>query len=148
VADSPSKPSDNPELSTAQRIIAEADNRLAEVRALIAPLQQEERELIEVVPSERKSREAAEESIKPAPVRRGPKPRTAPSSDAPPKKRRRRRGGTRSEQAVAFIADNPGANATDVAAHLKVKPNYLYRVLADLETEGQVKKDGKTYTAV
>jgi DNA-binding HxlR family transcriptional regulator len=28
---------------------------------------------------------------------------------------------------------------------MKIKPNYLYRVLGDLEKEGRVKKDGRTY---
>jgi DNA-binding HxlR family transcriptional regulator len=28
---------------------------------------------------------------------------------------------------------------------MKIKPNYLYRVLADLEQEGRVRKDGRAY---
>ena len=28
---------------------------------------------------------------------------------------------------------------------MKIKPNYLYRVLGDLEKEGRVKKDGRQY---
>jgi hypothetical protein len=30
---------------------------------------------------------------------------------------------------------------------MKIKPNYLYRVLSDLEQQGRVKKDGRSYTA-
>lgn len=62
-----------------------------------------------------------------------------------PKKRRRRRGGTRADQAVELIASQPGISASDVAKTMKIKPNYLYRVLGDLEKEGRVKKDGRQY---
>src|ERR1700742_675554 len=61
------------------------------------------------------------------------------------KKRRRRRGGTRADQAVALITSQPGISAPDVAKTMKIKPNYLYRVLGDLEKEGRVKKDGRQY---
>ena len=61
-----------------------------------------------------------------------------------PKKRRRRKG-TRADQAVALVEGNPGISASDIAKQMKIKPNYLYRVLGDLEKEGRVKKDGRKY---
>ena len=61
------------------------------------------------------------------------------------KRRRGRRGGTRADQAVALIEKQPGISASDVAKTMKIKPNYLYRVLGDLEKEGRVKKDGRQY---
>src|ERR1700760_2829459 len=79
------------------------------------------------------------------------RPRGSASSASPaqasraPKKRRRRRGGTRADQAVELIASQPGISASDVAKTMKIKPNYLYRVLGDLEKEGRVKKDGRQY---
>jgi DNA invertase Pin-like site-specific DNA recombinase len=60
-------------------------------------------------------------------------------------RRRKRRGGTRADQAVNLIASAPGISASDVAKQMKIKPNYLYRVLGDLEKEGRVKKDGRQY---
>lgn len=63
------------------------------------------------------------------------------------KRRRRRRGGTRAEQAVKLIADNPGISASDIAKRMSIKPNYLYRVLGDLQKEGRVTKSGRSYTA-
>ena len=69
----------------------------------------------------------------------------APKASAAPKKRRRRRGGTRADQAVELITSQPGISASDVAKTMKIKPNYLYRVLGDLEKEGRVKKDGRNY---
>ncbi|MGN6255617.1 MAG: hypothetical protein ACTHO8_11650 [Solirubrobacterales bacterium] len=62
-----------------------------------------------------------------------------------PRRRRKRRGGTRADQAVKLIEQQPGISASDVAKTMKIKPNYLYRVLGDLEKEGRVKKDGRQY---
>lgn len=86
-------------------------------------------------------------------ARRGPgRPRgagkattaTAPAGGGT-RKRRKRRGGTRADQAVKLIESQPGISASDVAKTMKIKPNYLYRVLGDLEKEGRVKKDGRQY---
>jgi len=74
--------------------------------------------------------------------------KSAPSAAPAPsgtRKRRKRRGGTRADQAVALIESQPGISASDVAKTMKIKPNYLYRVLGDLEKEGRVKKDGRQY---
>jgi len=89
-------------------------------------------------------------------TRRGPgRPRgsaakkaTGAAKGGAPRRRRKRRGGTRADQAVKLIEQNPGISASDVAKQMKIKPNYLYRVLGDLEKEGRVKKSGRSYTAV
>jgi sugar-specific transcriptional regulator TrmB len=60
---------------------------------------------------------------------------------------RRRRSGTRADQAVRLIKANPGITAAEVAKKMRIKPNYLYRVLGDLQKEGRVKKSGRSYTA-
>jgi DNA invertase Pin-like site-specific DNA recombinase len=62
-------------------------------------------------------------------------------------RRRKRRGGTRADQAVALIQKNPGISASEIAKSMKIKPNYLYRVLSDLEKQKRVKKKGRTYSA-
>jgi sugar-specific transcriptional regulator TrmB len=90
-------------------------------------------------------------------VRRGPgRPRGSANKKAAKatkagttttRRRRKRRGGTRADQAVKLIEDQPGISASDVAKQMKIKPNYLYRVLGDLEKEGRVKKDGRQYYA-
>ncbi|MGN6201247.1 MAG: hypothetical protein ACTHNY_02440 [Solirubrobacterales bacterium] len=84
------------------------------------------------------------------PARRGPgRPKgstnKASGGTTAPRKRRKRRGGTRADQAVKLIESQPGISASDVAKTMKIKPNYLYRVLGDLEKEGRVKKDGRQY---
>ena len=59
--------------------------------------------------------------------------------------RRRRRSGTRADQAVKLVESNPGISASEIAKKMKIKPNYLYRVLGELEKEGRVKKKGRQY---
>jgi len=76
---------------------------------------------------------------------RGSAKKSSASSAGAPRRRRKRRGGTRADQAVKLIEENPGIGASDVAKQMKIKPNYLYRVLGDLEKEGRVKKSGRQY---
>jgi sugar-specific transcriptional regulator TrmB len=59
--------------------------------------------------------------------------------------RRRRKGGTRADQALKVVADKPGVKASEIAESLKIKPNYVYRVMGDLVKEGRVKKKGTGY---
>jgi sugar-specific transcriptional regulator TrmB len=73
------------------------------------------------------------------------KARAKSSRKATTTRRRKRRGGSRADQAVKLIEGKPGISASDVAKQMKIKPNYLYRVLGDLEKEGRVKKDGRKY---
>src|SRR5690606_5087529 len=85
--------------------------------------------------------------------RRGPgRPRGSRSAAAaaqPGRKRRRsRKGGTRAEQALAHVQQNPGITASQIAEKLRIKPNYVYRVMAELQEDGKVKKEGRGYSAV
>lgn len=76
---------------------------------------------------------------------RGPgrPPKAASAAGAP--RKRRRRSGTRADQAVALVEKNPGISASEIAKQMKIKPNYLYRVLGELEKEGRVTKKGRAY---
>jgi sugar-specific transcriptional regulator TrmB len=79
--------------------------------------------------------------------RRGPgRPRGSGARKAAGRPRGRRRG-TRADQAVRLIKANPGITASEVAKKLRIQPNYLYRVLGELQKEGRVKKSGRKYTA-
>ena len=79
--------------------------------------------------------------------KRGPgRPRGAASAaSSNGRRRRRRKGGTRAEHALKVIAENPGASASEIAKTLKMKPNYMYRVLHELQAEGKVRKEGRAY---
>jgi DNA invertase Pin-like site-specific DNA recombinase len=81
--------------------------------------------------------------------RRPGRPKGSPTRKSTAKKgrRRKRRGGTRADQAVTLIKQNPGITASEIAKSMKIKPNYLYRVLSDLEKQKRVKKKGRTYSA-
>jgi hypothetical protein len=60
--------------------------------------------------------------------------------------RRRRRGSTRADQAVKIIGDNPGIKVSELGKKMKLNhPNYLYRVLPDLEKEGRIRRKGTGY---
>ena len=74
-------------------------------------------------------------------ARRGPgRPRRSSGG------RRRRRGSTRADQAVRIIKSNPGITVSDLGRKMKLNhPNYLYRVLPDLEKEGRIKRQGRGY---
>ena len=48
---------------------------------------------------------------------------------------------------MKLVAANPGISASEIAKRMSIKPNYLYRVLADLEKQGKVRKDGRAYHA-
>jgi hypothetical protein len=60
--------------------------------------------------------------------------------------RRRSRGSTRADQAVRIISQNPGIAVSELGRKMKLNhPNYLYRVLPDLEKEGRIKRQGRGY---
>ena len=125
--------------------MAPSTNVLDEARQLV------ERRLADL-DEERKRLERALAELGGKATRRGPgRPRgsasktTTTRSAGAPRRRRKRRGGTRADQAVKLIEAQPGISASEVAKSMKIKPNYLYRVLSDLEKEGRVKKDGRKY---
>jgi DNA invertase Pin-like site-specific DNA recombinase len=72
-----------------------------------------------------------------------PAPAAGGTATAP--RRRRRRGGTRADQAVSLVEQSPGISASEIAKSMKIKPNYLYRVLGEMEKEGRVVKKGREY---
>jgi predicted Rossmann fold nucleotide-binding protein DprA/Smf involved in DNA uptake len=125
--------------------MARTTNVLDEARDLVqrrlADLDEERKRL------ERALAELGGKAAKRAPGRpRGSKSTSTPSAaTGAPRRRRKRRGGTRADQAVGLIEKEPGISASDVAKQMKIKPNYLYRVLGDLEKEGRVKKKGRQY---
>lgn len=59
--------------------------------------------------------------------------------------KRRRRGGTRAEQALKHITENPGITAGEIATKMNIAPNYIYRVMNELKKAGAVSKQGKGY---
>jgi hypothetical protein len=62
-------------------------------------------------------------------------------------RKRGRRRATRADQAVKHVKANPGITASEVAKKMRIQPNYVYRVMGELQKQGRVKKKGKGYEA-
>jgi Winged helix-turn-helix DNA-binding len=81
------------------------------------------------------------------PSRRPGRPRGS-SAAGTRRRRRRRSGSTRGDEALALVRQNPGATVSELARMMNISPpNYLYRVMANLQSDGAVKKEGKGYVA-
>jgi len=57
--------------------------------------------------------------------------------------RARRTGNTRANQALELVRKQPGITIPDMAQAMKIQPNYLYRVLPRLASDGEIKRDGQ-----
>ncbi len=69
--------------------------------------------------------------------------RTASNGRRTRRTRGRRGGNTRANQALQLVNDKPGITIPEIASSMGIEPNYLYRVLPRLASEGQVRKDGQ-----
>ncbi|MGB8879348.1 MAG: hypothetical protein WCD11_23745 [Solirubrobacteraceae bacterium] len=70
--------------------------------------------------------------------------RTARRATTPARTRSARSGrNTRAGQALELVRQRPGVTIPDIAKVMKIQPNYLYRVLPRLASEGQIKRDGQ-----
>ncbi|MGN6274655.1 MAG: hypothetical protein ACTHNP_01845 [Solirubrobacterales bacterium] len=125
---------------TVEKLRRTIDERISEIDDEINALD-EEREQLQGARNQLPGRGAKRSPGRPRKSPRSP----SRTNGARPRKRRKRRGGTRADQALKVIEGSPGIGASGVAKVLKIKPNYLYRVLGDLEKEGRVKKDGRKY---
>jgi hypothetical protein len=123
----------------------EIDNRLKELR----PLYEEYLKL-----------EKAQEALAgmDQPRRRGPgrppgstsrsTPRSAGAGSNGRRRRRRRAGGTRGDQALEVVRQNPGITVSELGDKLGIaQKNYLYRVMANLQEDGAVRKEGRGFHA-
>ena len=80
---------------------------------------------------------------------RATKPARRPDGATTRGRRGRPKGsGKRSEEAFALVKANPGITIPQIAEHMGIKQNYLYRVLPSLASEGRVQKDGRGWHPV
>ena len=61
----------------------------------------------------------------------------------PGRPRGRRGGNTRANQAMELVRTKPGITIPEIADSLKIAPNYLYRVMPKLVSDGIVRRDGQ-----
>ena len=71
-------------------------------------------------------------------------PRRRNSGGGGGNRRGRPRGsGNRAKQALELVRTRPGITISEMASAMRIQPNYLYRVMPTLESEGQVVKRDK-----
>src|ERR1035441_4245681 len=74
---------------------------------------------------------------------------TKPAKAAKPRKARAKRSGRqkgqgkRALEALGIVQAQPGITIPEIAAKMKIKQNYLYRVLPGLEKDKKIRKDGR-----
>jgi hypothetical protein len=61
----------------------------------------------------------------------------------PGRPRGRSGGNTRSNQALDLVRSQPGITIPQLAQSMGIEPNYLYRVMPKLVSDGQVKRQGQ-----
>jgi len=71
--------------------------------------------------------------------------RTAKAVTAAPGRGRPRGSGRRAQEVLAHVHKQPGITIAELAKRMKIKANYLYRVLPQLEKDGKLHKRDKGY---
>jgi ribosomal protein S25 len=122
---------------TLNKIRSDLEKRLRELEPLI-----EEHAHVRAALDALKSAGAhAEQNVKSA-VKRT---RSAKASTATRGRGRPRGTGGRAQEALKLVHTHPGITLTEMAKRMKIKANYLYRVLPQLEKDGKVTKRDKGY---
>lgn len=65
-----------------------------------------------------------------------------------PGRPRGRRSGTRATQALELVRSQPGITIPQLAQSLNIEPNYLYRVMPRLVSDGLIRRDGQGWHPV
>jgi predicted transcriptional regulator len=76
-------------------------------------------------------------------VVRAPARPTSPRNGRDAAARGRRGANTRADLALELVREKPGITIPELAQAMNIQPNYLYRVLPRLASDGQVKRDGQ-----
>jgi predicted Rossmann fold nucleotide-binding protein DprA/Smf involved in DNA uptake len=79
------------------------------------------------------------------PTRNEAKPAASAKSTTSSRRGRPSGSGVRAQEALRHVSKQPGITIAALAKKMRIKPNYLYRVLPQLEKDGKIKKDGKGY---
>jgi sugar-specific transcriptional regulator TrmB len=79
--------------------------------------------------------------------RRGRRSSSGGSSSSNGRRGRPKGSGTRSLQALELVRAKPGITIPELAEAMGIKQNYLYRVMPQLASDGQVVKSGRGWHA-
>jgi predicted Rossmann fold nucleotide-binding protein DprA/Smf involved in DNA uptake len=135
-----------PDVSAIER---QVHARLKELERLIQPLREEYEKL-------KKMASALESNVRssiPTTRTRGASPTrsaaaaktTAANTSATTRRAPRRRRAGRTQQALDMVTKQPGITVAQMAQQMGISPNYLYRVLPQLQKDGKIRKQGKGY---
>jgi Winged helix-turn-helix DNA-binding len=113
--------------------VKEIDDRLRELKEEVARLEAARNAL--VGGRRRPGRPRAAAGTQPTPRRT--------AGRRPGRPRGRSRGGTRANQALELVRSTPGITIPQIAEKMGIEPNYLYRVMPRLLSDGQVKREGQ-----
>lgn len=117
--------------------MSEIENRVRELlQTRVMELDDEKNRVERAIEALRSTRDKNNDTDKPAETKK--------------RSKRRKRGGktNRINQAIDLVSKSPGISGSDIAKAMKIKPNYLYRVLNKLVKEGRLKKEGRNYFPV
>jgi CRP-like cAMP-binding protein len=135
-----------PDLSAIQQ---QVQARLKELERLIEPLREEYEKLKKMASALESTVRRSTRTTRPrgaARSRGAPAAKTTAASTRAAKRRTRpRRSGSRAEQALDLVTEQPGITVAEMAQKMGISPNYLYRVLPQLQKTGKVRKQGKGY---
>jgi hypothetical protein len=125
--------------------VKDIDERLRELQDEVSRLEAARSALTGGRRGPGRPRGTASRTTRPRPTRtRTTRTRTARRTTATPRARSARRGGnSRATQTLELVRQQPGITIPQIATAMKIQPNYLYRVLPRLASEGQVKRDGQ-----
>jgi ribosomal protein S25 len=121
------------------KIRSDLDKRLRELEPLI----EEHAHVRKALDALNGAGARAEQAVKS--VTRRPRATKASTTTSTRGRGRPRGTGRRAEQALKLVHTHPGITLQEMAKRMKIKANYLYRVLPQLEKEGKVKKRDKGY---
>lgn len=113
----------------------EIDTRLRELRPLVDEFNRLEKAAAAL------SGVGASSGARATPRRR----RSAGGTTGTRRRGRPRGSGNRAKQALELVRTRPGITIAEMADSMGIKPNYLYRVMPTLESEGQVKKRNRGF---
>jgi transposase len=125
-------------MTVATDVRKQLEERLKELRPLVEEYQEIEAMLGRLgASSAPRTRSRSRRNATPAKKRAGS-----------PRRRPRRASGGRSQQALELVRKRPGMTIPELAAEMKIQPNYLYRVMPALADAGRVRRDGNGWVAV
>ena len=115
--------------------LKEIDARLKELKPLV-----EEHNRLEAARNAMAGSTSSTDGRSSTTRRRGP---GRPKGSGTGRRGRPRGGNTRARQALELVRAQPGITIRELASSMDIQPNYLYRVLPQMEKEGQVSRQGQ-----